>query len=374
MAQRHALAQWCRAAGRSKFFSWPVDAGSVLPPNPARMRAYWAVWMAASCLSLSALSARAQQPDAERVVLLQSQSAVARPALEASLRIQLRGLELTTLSVDFPPDLPSRVRLASEVAREHSADWVFWADDFHTETDASSSQAVLYVVGRRDGRALIEVVRVPGGQGPEVDRSLALKVRELIGVRDGAALALGVREAEPSGSANRIGLWVELGAQASSEGSAGLAADAFLAIGPSLTTPSLVLAVPLELSYGLPRNVARAGDRIEWTELSAGGWLKLLLQVHPRLQLGGGLGGKLSFTSAEGRSAAGRRGDSTEALAALLVSAEAELRISPAVGARAALGVEQRAQRQRFYIEGREIADTGRTVPYARVSLVWHAW
>jgi hypothetical protein len=318
---------------------------------------------------------RAQGPAQERVVLLQPRNALARPGLEPSLRIQLRGLELTTLEVDFPPDLPSRLHVASELARERSADWVVWADDVQTDADASASQAVLYVVGRRDGRALIEVVRVPGGEGPEVDRSLALKVRELVGVRDGAAFALGVREIErPADEQRRITLWVELGAQLSSEGSAGLVTDAFIALGPSLTTPAFVIAVPLELSYGFSRSAERNGDRVEWTELAIAGWLKALVRVHPSLLLGGGLGGKLGFTDADGVTMSGRRGGSTERLPALLLGPEAELQLSPAIGARIALGLELRAQRQRFYIEGVEIADTGRMVPYARVSLVWHAW
>jgi hypothetical protein len=345
------------------------------------MRVFRATVLAAFWLALVLTThARAEVPTQERtaperVILLQPRNALARPGLEPSLRIQLRGLELLTLDIDLPSDLPSRLSVASEVARERSADWVVWADDVHTEADASASQAVLYVVGRRDGRALIEVVRVPGGEGPEVDRSLALKVRELVGVRDGAAFALGVREIEEANTdERRVTLWLELGAHVSSEGSAGLVPDAFLALGPSLTTPDFVIAVPLELSYGFTRSAGRDGDRVEWTELGVGGWLKLLMRVHPSVQVGGGLGGKLSFSAAQGRSASGRSGRSTERLPALLVGAEAELRLSRSLGARAVLGLELRTQRQRFYIEGREVADTGRAIPYARLSLVWHAW
>src|SRR5688572_12374828 len=50
----------------------------------------------------------ASQPPKARLVLLQIEGAPARSALEPSLRIQLRELELVTERADLPPDVPSR--------------------------------------------------------------------------------------------------------------------------------------------------------------------------------------------------------------------------------------------------------------------------
>ena len=347
----------------------------VKPGWPALLVLMWAI----------SPTARAQTPEdpgfqpRPRIVLLQPQTGPGRPGLEPSLRIQLRELELITLRVELPADVPSRLSTASKIAEQQSADWVVWADDLQTDPSKPADQAVLYLVGRREGRALIEVVRVPGGEGPEVDRSLALKVDELVGARDGAAYALGNKELPKpieakSASERRVGLSLEAGAQASDEGSAGLSADAFIAVGPSLMTPSFVLAVPIELAIGFARGVERDGANVSWRELGVGGWLKLAARVHPRLALGGGLGGRVTFTDAEGSSASGRTGSSTERLPGLLASLDAELTLSPAIATRLALGVEQRLRRQRLYIEAREMADTGRTVLFARLSFAWHVW
>lgn len=329
----------------------------------------------------------ASQPPRARLVLLQLEGAPARSALEASLRIQLRELELVTERADLPPDVPSRIAAANRIAGERSADWVIWADELQTEPSKPADQAVLYVVGRKDGRALIEIVRVPGGAGPEVDRSLALKVRELVGAEDGAAYALGNKElpppvAEPNEAqpepttplASRTRLSIEAGLQVSDEGSAGLAADLFLALGPSLCTDTLVFAVPLELTFGLPRSSELDGARVEWSEIGVAAWLKIGARVHPSVTLGGGLGGKLGFTDAEGTSASGETGSSTERLPALLVSLDGELALSETIAARLVLGLESRLRRQQFLIEEREVGNTGRAVLFGRASVAWHLW
>ena len=325
------------------------------------------------------------QPLRARLVLLQIEGAAARPALEPSLRIQLRELELVSERVALPPDVPSRIAAANRIAEDEAADWVIWADELQTDPGRPADQAVLYVVGRKDGRALIEIVRVPGGEGPEVDRSLAIKVRELVGAEDGAAYALGNKELPPPGppdteggdrgpAPSRTRFSIEAGLQASDEGSAGLAADVFFALAPSLRTDLLVIAVPLELAIGLPRSSELDGARVEWTELGVAAWLKVGARVHPAITLGGGLGGKLAFTDAEGVAARGERGESTERLPAILTSLDAELALTEAVATRLTLGLESRLRRQRFLIEGREVGDTGRAVLFGRISAVWHIW
>jgi hypothetical protein len=329
----------------------------------------------------------ASQPPKARLVLLQIEGAPARSALEPSLRIQLRELELVTERSDLPPDVPSRIAAANRIASERSADWVIWADELRTDPSKPADQAVLYVVGRKDGRALIEIVRVPGGEGPEVDRSLALKVRELVGAQDGAAYALGNKDlpppvaatepnaVQPEPSPRRASgtrLSIEAGVQVSDEGSAGLSADLFLALAPSLRTDALVIAVPLELAFGLPRSSELDGARVEWSEIGVAVWLKIGARIHPSLTLGGGFGGKLGFTDAQGTSASGETGSSTERLPALLVSLDGELALSETIAARLTLGLESRLRRQRFLIEEREVGDTGRAVPFGRASVAWH--
>jgi len=56
----------------------------------------------------------------------------------------------------------------------------------------------------------------------------------------------------------------------------------------------------------------------------------------------------------------------------LLVSADGELALSGSTGARVSVGLEQRLTRQSFFVEGHKAGDTGRSVLFARLSLVWH--
>lgn len=313
-------------------------------------------------------------PRQPRIVLIQPQGETPRPGLEPALRIQLRGTaEVVAVPHPFPNDVASRLSAASGLAEEHDADWVLWADA-PEPTPPKSEQTVLYLVGRQNGRALIEVVSVPGGEGPEVDRSLALKVHELLDVREGAAYALGNAEApEPEPARKRVQLWLEAGAQAGVEGDGGAAFDAFLAFGPSLSTQTLLIAVPIELAIGLPRRIARAGDEVRWTELGATLWLKLGARLGAAV-LGGGLGAKLAFSDVEGTTQTGRQGSATELLPGIVASVDGELPLSDSFGARLALGVELRLKRQHFLIEGDDVGNTGRIVPFARLSVVWHAF
>jgi hypothetical protein len=325
-----------------------------------------------------------------RVVLIRPEGELIRADLEPSLRIRLRSsAELSSVARPLPADLPSRLAIAGEVAEEQRADWVLWIEPVAAGASRPSDQVVLYLVGRRDGRALVEVVHVPASEGPEADRSLALKVGELIDAHGSAAQVLGnatapspapaPSEAPPSPVTRapdeppaRVQLWIEGGGQLAIEGDGGPALDVLVALGPSVALPTLFIALPIELTLGLPRRVARGDDDAEWSELGVALWAKLATRLD-RVLLGGGLGGKLVFTDVEGTAASGKRGDAHDLLPALLASADGELLFTDSFGARLALGAELRLKRRQFVLEGENIGNTGRIVPFARLSVIWHA-
>lgn len=377
-----------------------VDQSIALARNEARMRAFRAFWVAVFALggTLQGAPVCAQSRDVgllPRAVLIQPEGEPIRPDLEPSLRIQLRSsAELSALSRRLPADLPSRLALAGEVADAEQADWLLWIEPAEAERSAgepsaASEQVVLYLVGRREGRALVEVVRVPASEGPEADRSLALKVGELIDAHGSAKPALGnkvvaspapaLAEAPPSPVTPaadeprpRVQLWLEAGGQLALGGDAGAALDVLVALGPSVAVSTLLIALPVELTVGLPRRVEQSGDEAEWSELGVALWAKLATRLD-RLLLGGGLGAKLVFTDVEGTAASGKRGDAHDLLPALLASADGELLFTESFGARLALGAELRSKRRHFVLEGENIGNTGRVVPFARLSLIWHA-
>jgi hypothetical protein len=134
-----------------------------------------------------------------------------------------------------------------------------------------------------------------------------------------------------------------------------------------------MVALPIELAVGLPRDIERGGDEVSWTELGATLWLKLGARLGPAV-VGGGLGAKLAFTDVEGTTRTGRQGTATELLPSAVASIDGELPLSASLGARLAFGTELRFKRQHFLIEGDDVGNTGRVAPFARLSIVWHAF
>jgi hypothetical protein len=328
-------------------------------------------------------------PSLVKVLLIQPENAPVRPGLEPSLRIQLRGTaELEVETVAWPAELPARVADATRRAQARGVEWVVWADPplVDPEDPSANEVSVVYLVGKRQDRALIEVVRVPGGEGPDVDRSLALKVHELIGVRDGAAYALGnapLPQPEPppvetpapvSERGRTVALFFEVGPQLASEGNAGAVLDLVLAAGPGLRGERFALDVPIEVQVGLGRSVEDARGEVSWNETSVGLALRGALRLSGALRAGAFAGVVIGFANAEGVSPAGVRGEATETLPALNFGLEGELVLLGPLSARAAFGLTQRIKRQRFAIDGQDVADLGRLLPSARVSLLYRAW
>src|SRR5262245_107170 len=139
-------------------------------------------WMAVCALVSSTHRAIAQDAGAaaKRPVLVLEAPGPNQRGLAAALRIQLMGsatVEERVVAADAT--LGERIERAAALANSAGAQVVVWSEPALTHRDGSR-EAVLYVVGQRDGRALLQVVRVPGGEGHELDRTLALKVSEIL--------------------------------------------------------------------------------------------------------------------------------------------------------------------------------------------------
>jgi hypothetical protein len=113
------------------------------------------------------------------VVVLQAPGAPAQDGFVAALRIQLAGTgevvagpELTGASV------PARVEAATPAARAAGATLAVWLD--RAPVAGGGEDVVLYVVGEADGRAVVQVFRIPAGSPADTDRALALKVSSVL--------------------------------------------------------------------------------------------------------------------------------------------------------------------------------------------------
>jgi hypothetical protein len=338
-----------------------------------RLKPNWGAVVIAGFI-LGAAGAQVQADD--RVVLLEEPGRP-EPGLTSALRIQLTGVaELDVRQAPETPGVSARVQAASELAQEDDVLVVTWAEPAVTLGDGSR-EAVLYVVGHKQGRALLEVVRVPGGDGPEVERSLALKLREVVDEvrhnRQQAEAASGdlMLEPAPSRSARGWGATVAVsGAVGPLPGSELGQWGVRMSAGPALRDGSLRLLAMLQLAVFPQLEIARDARRVQLYELGPG--LLLRAQLRQRLVwLGLRIGPELSWVQAEGQSARGR-GETTEIVPSLIAGLDVELPLADGVSVGAAVDLEARFKRQRFTIDGARVADLGRLRPVASIGLIWN--
>jgi hypothetical protein len=320
--------------------------------------------------------ARAQQ----KVLLLRDQTVV-QPGLLSALRIQLLGVaDAEARTVPAGGGVPARVAAATELSRREHALLAVWTEG-PVLSPEGSGDTVLYLVGQREGRALVEVVRVPGGDGPALDRTLALKVRvavdelERSGESSPGGVMLVPQSAEAAPGARPVGRsWGALfGAGVIVGPQTGAAAgqwDVHFRAGPALLISPFRLSLELALGWFPALRIERAGESVRLSELAPG------LALHAQLRqaalwLGLHSGVSLVWVQASGRSRSGAQGQASEQLAVLENGFDVELPIAGGLGMELALLAQAWLDRQRFAVNGREVADLGRLRPLALLALTW---
>jgi hypothetical protein len=300
--------------------------------------------------------------------------------LVAALRIQLLGSwRLQVRDAPAAVSVAARVRQASELAQSAAAFAVVWADA-SDPTPEGGREATAYVVGRREGRAVVQLVQVPGGRGPDLERSLALKIGEVL-----AELAQAPTEAASGGMLqpvaaqpptqpvppqaheaaalsrpSELGLLLRAGARvalSTAEGVArsGVGADA----GPSLHWSQLLAAVTAGLVWYPRASYEHDANAVSLSELGA----RLLVSGQWRQgALGMGVHGGLSWSQlqARGRSAEGREGNADASSWSTAIGVEVEYALAANISLAASGDVRLMATRQRFEVNERGIVDLGR--------------
>jgi hypothetical protein len=329
---------------------------------------------------------RAQEQD--RVVLLEDPAQPPRPGLSQALRIQL--LEVAAVEVRQWPETPGvsgRVQLASQVAAEPGTLVVVWAEPT-VELPNGSSEAVLYVVGRAQGqgRAQVEIVRVSGEGGPDMDRSLAIKVGEVVHeVRTQRAQAASL-EPPPApppvaapppaptkpAPARAWGLTAALGAVAgplsgSELGQWGVRAGA----GAAYRSGGARFAGLAEISWLPPLRITSGDSQVQLDELGPGLLARAQLR-EGRVWLGLRAGAGLSWIEAEGQSLLARGTPESLLVATWLLGFDTEIEILGGVGLLAALELQGREPRRRFTVERERVVDLGRLRPLGLIALTFH--
>jgi hypothetical protein len=325
---------------------------------------------AASCACAALLWAAHGQAQ-DRVLLLDSEASP-RSGLAAALQIQLVDQAVVDVRHTLPEaSVSQRIAAATALGEAHGSLLVVWSDEPVAQPDGSS-EAILYAVSRSEGRALLQVVRVPGGSGPEVDRALALKVGEVLrelqrarATPEAPTLQLEVpheyQEApEPTWHLSPM---AALGlAVAPQEGTTLGQWGVLAAVGPSLSRGSLRLEAALQLVWFGSVEAARSDDRVELTQLSP----ELLIRSLWRqgaIWLGAHAGLGVALFELQARTRSGREASVDASSVTWSLGADVEWPVSAALAFGLNAGFEARSSAQRLTVNGHEVTAIERLRP-----------
>jgi hypothetical protein len=343
-------------------------------------------WAVVVCLGTifagSGTVARAQ------LVVLTGEASSATDSLGEALLIQLADGELQVhtqaLSRGDDAEAVARNLLATGRAR-----MVIWSLRVHGRAHD------LRCVFRHAEAVDSTTMRLQGAWGPALERSIALKVRELLDdqARASAAPVPGpssVAGPAPAAETPRpppaqpgrpssprppptpvISPLIEAGVRGmTASGNASAQAAFGVAAGAAMTSGANRAELWLRVQWASPLEAETTAGRVtarEWSpELSVHG----LRRVAPSW-LGGFLSVALRVVDAEGTTSAGERGDRTRSVPVLGAGAEARLPLTEKLWARCALGAELALKAQRFAVDHQPVLELGTFRGRAELSLVF---
>lgn len=350
------------------------------------------VW---ALVSAAAAAVLAQANDTVDTVLVLQERTREQTSLVSALRIQLPS----TLAVrvrDWAGNgagLPQRIQYASELASGSALLAVVWTEPTIELADGTR-ETVLYIVGQRAGRALLDVVRVPAGHGPDLNRALALKVGEVVNdlrqtsapgaqpsllsarapsstVPPTAAVAKAARAqpGTPTAAADRAALqphkrWsamAAVGGRLATQLEPGWSRwGVGCTAGPMLQIGSWAAALRIGLDWYPEASRVRNRETVGLSELTP-----LLLasadwRTTPNLALGVRSGAGLAFLTATGTTARGSSNEDKTNTFSWFVGVEAVQALSAGLAIAASIDMQVQAVQQRFAVNEHDVADLGR--------------
>lgn len=306
---------------------------------------------------------------ADVVLVLDVESKVSAGFLSA-LQIELGdAYRVNVAPRAVPAALPARIALATQLMESERALAAVWIEDGSPEPRS----ALLYVVGRRAGRALVEVVQAPDTGDLDLPRMLSIKLAELLSqLRTAAGHPLQPAEppkaeptlpppaAEPEAASQRV--W----------GALSLGPRFDVGLGTGWSRFGLGAGLAPELSFGSLRLALGLG--IDWypsLQVRANSSDVSLSEATPRVFVGASwfnpgvafafqAGPTWSFMSVTGRTPKGlEHGETLDTLGvSFALSAERSFASTLSLGARLELHVAER--RLHFDVNGEPVLDRGR--------------
>jgi hypothetical protein len=304
----------------------------------------------------------------DRVLLFEQKGL--RPGLCAALRIQLAdAAQVTCESEADGAVLSERITRAAQRVKEENG-----RVGLLIERDPDPRLVRMYIVAAQEDQAVVAIERIEDRPEPDVDRSLALKVRDAFFVIEQvterpktklAALVAPVATptsappglAEPHESGPGYGLWLDVGGGLALGGGArGLFAGA---LGLSRSHGSLRLELGAGARFLAEREVTAPGARV--SEVQRGPQLSLrALLERSRVAIGAALEPTLWFTRARGIAANGEQGRALQTLVSLSLALDLRVRLLETAALRFAPALEWLTTRQRYAVDDVVVRDLGR--------------
>jgi hypothetical protein len=308
-----------------------------------------------------------------------------RPGLCGALRIQLSGAAEVTCEPEDGSDLLSdRISAAAARVRELDARLAVLV-----ERDPDPGRVRMYIVSAEKDQAVVAIERIEDRPDPDVDRSLALKVRDAYEVvevveKTAPASAAPLSAALASPAAKRAHQGVQLPAfTPSTEPSWLMFLDAGGGVSLGTRQHGLAalalgigqLAPGWRAELGLGARFASRSQEVQSfghiNVLARGPELSLrLLWRSARIEVGGALQGMVWFLRGEGVAADGSRGERTRLVPSVSLGPDLRVRLFSSAFLRIAPAAEVAFVSQRFAVEDFVLVDEGRVRFVLPVSLL----
>jgi hypothetical protein len=336
----------------------------------------------------TAVPATATAPGGESPVLLLDEPGRApQDGLLLALRIQLGpGTPVELRGVAEGQARSGRTEAAAALLRAERARAVVWTEVSQGAEPGAATGLTFLVLrpGSAAGPPALDAHRVDGPTGPDLDRTIALKVSEILAqtpasssLGEGSAAGPTDRNALPGGPPSQpapswqLGLLAQVAGLAAPVGGTGFGRWGLaLGAGASLRREAIHFGALAELTWLPPVARQDGGARIEVRELVPGLRLSAQTGLGP-LWVGLHTGLAVSLLSAEASSADGRTAEASELSPSWLAGAGVELPLTAALGLAVDLGVQVRLRRQHFAVEKRDLADSGVVRPVARIAIAF---
>lgn len=319
---------------------------------------------------LCCASVEAQEAQGAQVVLVLDADSNVSAGFLSALQIELGdAYRVNVAPRTVPAALPARIALATELVESERALATVWIEDGSPQPRS----ALLYVVGRRAGRALLEVVQAPDTGELDLPRMLSIKLAELLSqLRSGTSHPLAAQSqpqpqpstppsaADPEAPSPRVWGALSLGPRFDVGLGAGWSRFGLGAgLAPELSFSSLRLALGLGIDWYPSLQVRANSSEVSLSEATP----RVFLGVSwftPGVAFAFQAGPTWSLMSVTGRTPKGlQHGETLDALGlSFALTAERSFASTLSLGARLELHVAER--RLHFDVNDEPVLDRGR--------------